>query len=152
MEVLASADEAMPALAQRLAAAPAPAQAAASSAPAVLSRASAPSDCALAPEPAAAEDLPCSSAPAVGLDTKQQPVSEQQAVLGLEAEDRAPAAVPACKIGTDDSSLRQAGASASAPAGGLNGRAMSSAALSESPAALAMPAREDQLDPASPAR
>ena len=187
MEVLASADEAMPALAERLAGMPpgppppavpshasAPLQPSSSpmqpaagelqptpaaiagrpaggpphtSAPAVLSHASTPSS--RPEEPAAAESHPV-SAPAAAPRNGHAPTSEHPAVsMQIEGcacvddkpEEEAGVAAASRSTAADEASPRQA--STPKPGNGLRTRPMSSAALSESPAALAMPAREE---------
>ena len=174
MEVLASADEAMPALAERLAgvpqstlrpSVPAPASAPSgaaverpvgapqsASAPALLSHPPSPSNRVGMPEQPAASVLYPVSAPAatLGIDhvlTSEQAASHMQTcqVLSSNKEPAKGAGVaePTCSIVTDEASPGQASAPATEAGGGLGTRAMSSAALSESPAALAMPAREE---------
>lgn len=204
LEVLASADEAMEALALRLADAPA-----SSSAPAVLSHASAPAEVHGAAEP---EEAPClhhSSAPAAALHGREEctaaspmsqaaieegnaaallkaqknpasaelPTSQPDALAGSAAAlhsrvEPASAELPISQPATAEETHGQAGAEASraaaaltvpcsaeverthprqdappagAPGPSLGTRPLSSAALSESPAALAMPSSEEQL-------
>ena len=173
MEVLASADEAMPALAECLAGIPpinlpqtvshasAPSAPAAerpvgvlhsTSAPAMLSNPPAASSCVSIPGQPAASELYPVFAPAAALANDHAPTSKQPAFhfqtdQGLISKEEpgkgAGVAEPLLRTVADEASPSQASAPATEPGDGLRARAMSSAALSESPAALAMPAREE---------
>ena len=150
MEVLASADEAMPALAARLAGAD-PASAA-SSASAVTSQTSAPGDLAGEVHEATVRNLEIEIVAVAVLHARQRLPLQQihpsvpdvrNVRFGQEQLREASAAAIICNAGMCDIALRQACEPTGAPAG-FEGRGPSSAALSESPAALAMPAREEQ--------
>ena len=157
MEVLASADEAMPALAARLAGTH-PASAA-SSASAVTSQTSAPEGVAGEMHEAVARNLEVWTVAVAALHTRQRlPLQRMHPGVpvihnvqrGQEQLREASAAATICNAGTNDIALRQA-CEPTGPPAGFEGRGPSSAALSESPAALAMPAREEQA-PAEAAR
>ena len=120
------------------------------SAPAVLSRSSAPSGAISMPGQRTLE-VHHVSAPAAAPLNGHAPTSEQAAVSMNTGDGVTPVAKPeqgievdasACSTAVDEASPRQATAPAVESGDGLKIRPMSSAALSESPAALAMPARE----------
>lgn len=146
MEVLASSDEAMPALAKRLAGA-----SMSRSAPAVLSRTLPPNTLTSAPEQSAALELPQMAAPAAAPQNGEEHAMKQKdgpsgACEGLDnrqdLEGIAAGAAAPCSIRAEEGTVRQDSILKAAKTESLKARP-SSAALSESPAALAMPAREE---------
>ena len=182
MEVLASADEAMTALAERLAGgrpctlapavpctAPAPlkpvnslmqtgtgeshpASAPASrrpvgapvstSAPAVLDHSSAPTKAASTPEQSADLELHPISVPPAGSEQAALLLQPQERMIQMQKpQENSAAAADLSRTVAEYGSPSQASAAATEAGGGSRMRPMSSAALSESPAALAMPAR-----------
>ena len=121
------------------------------SAPAVFSHSPAAPGAVSAPEQRSSEVYHL-SAPAATPLNGHAPTSEQAAVsthtgnnmtLSASPEQGAEVDASACSTAVDKASPRQAIAPAAEAGDGLRIRPMSSAALSESPAALAMPAREE---------